>query len=144
MSLRGQMQINCTSGPLRKTGNFSAQSRTANTHSLQKKGQRSVENFEKYLIESFFSPSQKEVWDHTSLCSSKVSYRQPLLLEDVSGPSNSSGVRGQTTENETPSKSWFCLRDGNWTLNMPAVKRPMDDQSWPTNHNRGWEVKLLC
>lgn len=39
----------------------------------------------------------------------------------------SGGVKGQTTENKTSSKSQFCLGGGNWTLNMPAVKQPIDN-----------------
>lgn len=110
MSLRGQMLINCTSGPQKaKTGNLSAH-RRANTHSLQQKSQRS-----EGIISNF--------WQH----------HFPFISEGGLGPHifhaaarwatdsfawrarNSSEVRGQTTENETPSKS--RLPPEGWELN---------------------------
>lgn len=128
-------------GLKQKTQNFSAHSRTANITGFRTKKKKIWGNHLIDLTEYFFTHLRRRSGTTHLSCSSKVSQRQPLLLYRRAG--NSSQVRGQTTENETLSKSWFGLRDGNWTLNMPAVKLPMDDQSWATNHNKGWEVKVL-
>lgn len=87
-----------------------------------------------------FHSSQKEVWDHTSFMQQQGEPETALSEEPVIV------LRSEVKPLKTklPANHDFRPRDGNWTLNMPAVKRPMDDQFWPTNHNKGWEVKVLC
>lgn len=64
-----------------------------------------------------------EVWDHTTLAKRRGKPKEAVPLERGTG----SEVKGQTTENKTSSKSQFCLGGGNWTLNMPGVKQPIDN-----------------
>lgn len=144
MSLRGQMQINCTPGPQGKTENSSRAEQQ--THAAYRRKAKDLRR--SFEIFNRLTPAPFNLWRRSGTThltrSSKVSQRQPLCrLKIHQEPVIAPGSEVKQLKTKTPSKSWFCLGDGNWTLNMPAVKRPMDDQSWPTNHNTGWEVKLL-
>lgn len=54
--------------------------------------------------------SQMEVWDHTAPVKQRGKSGEAVLLDRGTG----SEVKGQTTENQTPSKSQSCL--GGWEL----------------------------
>lgn len=111
MSLRGQMQINCTSKPQTKTGNFSAHIKRANTLGYKKEHSTDRRKSSTIFDRSNSQASQMEVWDHTALVKQRGKPEEAVLLDRGTG----SWVKGQTTENETPIKSQSCL--GGWELN---------------------------